>query len=341
MTANEILEKKNRSNTLIGEFTITIEQLLARSSDKLPFSVLDKQTRHEVARLSITCQRDKKPIPEFKVASRRGAYTQYLNRYSFNDYCKHGLEIKTICALDMTTSSAHFHERKGNQPSIMEQILRHFVKILAPLDMDQEFPFFGFGGRDDLGNVLPFFPLNGNPEKPECHGGESLIQCYLENHGKFTLGSMADVQEKKYSKNDFHQLVSYTVDQVMAERAKGMSGHKYFILFVVITGDDINLKETINLLIGLTEFPISVILVALGDRKSFPKTISLDADESPLIGDENRKAKRDQVQVVPINPQELLNNTLSSDYLTREVLAEVPIQVCSYFAMNSVSPRNL
>jgi hypothetical protein len=265
-----------------------------------------------------------------------------LNRFSFQEYFQCGLEIQTICAIDFTQDSVPFH-KPVNGVSLIEQILDKVLLVLEPLDKDRAYSLYGFGGKPADGSPQkPYFPLNGSFESPECIGAHEAINCYHKNLPNYTHGSMTDIKGPKYKKNDFYPVIQMVLDQVVEGRQSGWLTRKYFLIVVLITSDDITEIETIKRIVLATEEPISIVLIGIGPSSKFPKLTPLDADDNPLeIKNPPTKAKRDIVQFVNIDPEKLKNSVVSRDYLEREILAEVPAQVCSFMSMNFISPRNL
>lgn len=94
--------------------------------------------------------------------------------------------------------------------------------------------------------------------------------------------------------------------------------------------DDID--ETINYLVDASFLPISVIIIGIG-KADFSTMNVLDADENPLINDNNVKAVRDLVQFVPF-----LNYESNPEKLAEEVLAEIPKQMVEYYEQNNIDP---
>ena len=80
--------------------------------------------------------------------------------------------------------------------------------------------------------------------------------------------------------------------------------------------------------------PISVIIIGIGNGP-FGNMDILDADDNPLISSNGVKAARDLVQFVPFS--KFQNNGIK---LAEQVLEEVPQQICEYYKMNNLIPRD-
>jgi len=309
--------------------------------------------------LSLQCQIEMKPIPPFKTVERPGQYTLFLNRYSFLDYLKADLEIHTVCCLDFTKSSTNLHQaRLGG--SLCENVMHSFTSVLGPYDNDQLFPLYGFGAQLD-GSAAPsaLFPVNKNME-PDCQGVDGLLQAYRDNLSRMKFGSLSAApkivrehikdeddedskeQEKLKNKqqetqnpfreNDFYQMIDQVIEDAKKAKAAGWFARKYFVLYLVVTGDDFDLEQTNRAIIESSHYPISIILVGVGSN--FPNLSKLDADEKPL-NYEGVLAKRDIVQFVRYDEK-----TEERSFGT-DLLAEIPYQVCSFMAMHAVQPTTL
>ena len=69
---------------------------------------------------------------------------------------------------------------------------------------------------------------------------------------------------------------------------------------MIITDGVINdIKDTFDMMVLLSDFPVSVVIVGVGDA-DFEQMVLLDADEAPIYSQKyKRYASRDIVQFVP------------------------------------------
>eukprot|EP01103_Thecamoeba_quadrilineata_P015540 TRINITY_DN4945_c0_g2_i1.p1 TRINITY_DN4945_c0_g2~~TRINITY_DN4945_c0_g2_i1.p1 ORF type:complete len:608 (-),score=128.50 TRINITY_DN4945_c0_g2_i1:56-1879(-) len=335
------------SITFIGESTTTLEQLLANNNTSI--DIIGRKEERVMATLIFQyCKIETKPIQDFKAITRTGFYTRYLNRYSYKDYFKMGLEIQTVIALDMTKESAvHHQSQKGGQP-LIEQVIHNILSFLEPFDQDRAFTLYGYGAKpkNSSEDLKPFFPLNGNPDSPDCIGIEEAISCYKKNYSKYEPGAVSEAKppnKKKFKKNDFYPVIQKILDECEEGKQSGVLTRKYYILLILVTGDDINLQESIKAIVEAAEYPISIVFIAIGEPSIFGNVGQLDADDHPLEIKSNPpcKAKRDIVQFVHVDPNRLKEQRVSRDYLEREIVAEIPAQVCSFMSMNFLSPKNI
>jgi len=95
-----------------------------------------------------------------------------------------------------------------------------------------------------------------------------------------------------------------------------------------------DLEKTIDEVVKGSTSPLSIIIVGIGNA-DFDQMEQLDADDAPLYSKLLRKyAARDIVQFVPF--RDVKNDP---HRLAKEVLAEVPRQLVSYFASVGIKPN--
>jgi len=94
------------------------------------------------------------------------------------------------------------------------------------------------------------------------------------------------------------------------------------------------LDKTIDEIIQGSTLPLSIIIVGVGEA-DFDQMVELDADNNPLYSHTLKKySSRDIVQFVPF--RDLKNDPYR---LAKEVLAEVPRQMVSYFQARGMQPN--
>jgi len=86
------------------------------------------------------------------------------------------------------------------------------------------------------------------------------------------------------------------------------------ILLIITDGLICDLENTIDCIVESTEYPMSIIIVGVGDE-NFDNMDILDADDTPLVDRGGKVMKRDMVQFVPF--KDCKNNL---DKLKNEVL---------------------
>ena len=95
------------------------------------------------------------------------------------------------------------------------------------------------------------------------------------------------------------------------------------------------MDKTINEIVEGSALPVSIIIAGIGDAE-FGQMETLDGDEEPLYNPILKKyAERDIVQFVPLN--KLRGDPIA---LAKQVLAEVPRQMTSYFQSRGIKDLN-
>ena len=96
----------------------------------------------------------------------------------------------------------------------------------------------------------------------------------------------------------------------------------YHVLLILTDGCIHDLRDTIDMIVDCTTFPLSIIIVGLGDA-DFSMMEMLDSDEFELVDGRGTMAKRDIVQFVRFNEfKEAMIDDASK--LAEAVLSEVP-----------------
>jgi hypothetical protein len=94
-----------------------------------------------------------------------------VNRVTFLDYIKGGLEIALVIGIDFTASNGHPGDPNSlhfmgpaARPNQYVAAIQAVASVLASYDTDHVYPVYGFGARlPPHGTVSHCFPLNGNP----------------------------------------------------------------------------------------------------------------------------------------------------------------------------------
>ena len=108
----------------------------------------------------------------------------------------------------------------------------------------------------------------------------------------------------------------------------------YQILLILTDGVIHDMPQTKKQLVLLSQLPVSVIIVGVGDA-DFESMEVLDGDEEALYSKSYRKyMSADIVQFVPYN--EFKHNP---HLLAKETLMEVPSQLLNYFRKHNIVPH--
>ena len=108
----------------------------------------------------------------------------------------------------------------------------------------------------------------------------------------------------------------------------------YHILLILTDGAIHDMRETKDLIVECSEFPLSIIIVGIGDA-DFSNMVTLDGDNEILRNSRGQAALRDIVQFVEFN--QFKNGDIS--LLAEEVLKEVPDQIVGYMMMKGIKPN--
>jgi len=253
---------------------------------------------------------------------------EVVKNYSFLDYIRGGMQINLTVAVDFTGSngnpanpmSLHY---VGTNSNSYEIAIRSCGNIVAYYDYDQLFPAYGFGGKFCGNNVVSHcYPLNMNMENPDIQGIEGIIQAYRNILNQTTL----------YGPTYFHEIINRVVD-IVKEDVRAENKMNYNVLMILTDGIIDDMDETIDALVEASFYPISVIIIGIGDA-DFRNMDVLDADDEPLMDSRNRKADRDLVQFVPFK-----KFSYNGERLAQEVLEEIPRQVIEYYQHQKIPPR--
>ena len=255
--------------------------------------------------------------------------SEIKENFTFLDYIKAGIRIGLSIGIDFTGSNGHpldkgtLHSIIDNKPSDYEKAIKACGDILAYYDYDQLFPVYGFGAiinssEDKLASMC--FNLNFEND-PDIYTIDNIIKTYHDclKKEKLTFAGpteFAPIINKVISKIEKNQL-------------------EYHILMILTDGVIDDLQETIDALVKGSFYPLSVIIIGIGDA-DFKNMEILDGDNVPLISSIGEKRMRDLVQFVPFNKFKNDEKKLSN-----EVLEEIPRQITEYYSMNNLSPNKV
>ena len=255
--------------------------------------------------------------------------SEIKENFTFLDYIKAGIRIGLSIGIDFTGSNGHpldkgtLHSIIDNKPSDYEKAIKACGDILAYYDYDQLFPVYGFGAiinssEDKLASMC--FNLNFEND-PDIYTIDNIIKTYHDclKKEKLTFAGpteFAPIINKVISKIEKNQL-------------------EYHILMILTDGVIDDLQETIDALVKGSFYPLSVIIIGIGDA-DFKNMEILDGDNVPLISSIGEKRMRDLVQFVPFNKFQNDEKKLSN-----EVLEEIPRQITEYYSMNNLNPNKI
>lgn len=109
----------------------------------------------------------------------------------------------------------------------------------------------------------------------------------------------------------------------------------YHIFLILTDGDIHDLRDTIDVIVECSNYPMSIIIVGIGDG-DFTAMDNLDSDDKLLMDGLNVEAQRDIVQFVGFNEFKDEDNTVNGDYLAEAVLNEVPDQLVGFMMSRGI-----
>ncbi|EGR27926.1 hypothetical protein IMG5_186780 [Ichthyophthirius multifiliis] len=188
-----------------------------------------------------------------------------IKRESFITYLVSTTQISLLAAIDFTnsnqpqnkTNSLHYFDPRNKQnESEYCLALKNLTVILQQFDHDNDIPLYGFGAK-----LPPFynlvsncFALNGNYFDPSVNGSVGAVKTYLTQvphlqfHGPTILTEIIKIGAK-YAQSE-------AIDQ---------KNQKYYIMLILTDSDPNDIDSIIDELVEASCFPISYIVVGIGD----------------------------------------------------------------------------
>ena len=234
---------------------------------------------------------------------------------TFINYLRGGTQLRLLVAIDFTASNQHpsssnsLHFICGASQNEYEKAIVAVGGILENYDTSRMYPVYGFGGKPPgSGGVNHCFPLNGSYENPFVCGAGGILEIY---HSALRTTELA-------GPTYFSSIIEYCMQIAVP------SAEVYNVLLILTDGEIHDMPRTKSLIVEASHMPLSIIIVGLGSA-SFTQMEQLDSDDSLLRDDSGQQAARDIVQFVPF--RQFAGNQYA---LAREVLAELPKQLCEY-----------
>jgi len=165
-----------------------------------------------------------------------------------------GLESSNlILGIDFTKSNEYtgrksfggrsMHGIYEDRKNPYQQVIEIVGKALEPFDDDKLIPSFGFGDMTTTDKtVFPFFP-----NRP-CHTFAEVLTRYSEIAPKLKLSGPTS----------FAPIIHQAINIVKEEKS-------YHILVIVADGQVTNERETISAIVEASKYPLSIILIGVGD----------------------------------------------------------------------------
>ena len=220
-------------------------------------------------------------------------------------------------AIDFTASNGDpdcdysLHKIKDGFVNNYEKAIRENYIILSQYNKKDRYDVYGFGA-DINHEFKEIFNINGTDD-PGIEGLENIIAEYKKtvNNVEFSGGTYFApiVQEikKKLEDNNDKTTINYN------------------ILLIISDGKIFDIGETIDNIIEASKFPISFIIIGIGDNVSDDMK-KLNGERGKLISSKGETLNKDIVQYVHFNDYaDDLNK------LTDAVLKYIPDQISNYY----------
>ena len=113
----------------------------------------------------------------------------------------------------------------------------------------------------------------------------------------------------------------------------------YHVMMIITDGEIHDMRETIDVIVELSKFPVSIIIIGVG-QDEFENMQRLDGDKQRLRNSSNQQALRDIVQFVKI--EEYIEGNQGGTNLAKlaeDVLKELPDQIVDYMVSNKIKPN--
>lgn len=202
------------------------------------------------------------------------------------DLAAAGLEgLNMIVGIDFTASNSvtgrqcrggkNLHEHSPDDPSYYMRVVRLMTELFAKFDADGRIPVYGFGDHRTSGNLC--FPLSA--EAGRGLPVDQLAQVYERVVPFITLGGPTS----------FAALIAHACDIIAA------SG--YHVLVVIYDGGVTDNGQTLEAIAQASEFPLSIILVGVGDG---PFNAAASFDDVPRGKFDNTQFVQFQTTMNPI-----------------------------------------
>ena len=109
-------------------------------------------------------------------------------------------------------------------------------------------------------------------------------------------------------------------------------------MMIITDGEIHDMRETIDTIVELSKFPVSIIIIGVGDD-DFENMRKLDGDQDRLRNSSNQLASRDIVQFVKIADYNSgKSDAINLIRLAEDVLKELPDQIVDYMIANKIKP---
>jgi len=229
---------------------------------------------------------------------------------------KKGLNLDLSIAIDFTGSngwigsSSCLHYIENGFVNNYEKAIRENYKIISNLNEKDKYNIYGFGADID-GKFEECFNLNMS-DNPSIIGIENIISQYKKA-----------VKTVDFSGGTYFAPVINKINDIMKNNID--DNFKYHILVIISDGEICDLEETIDSIIESSKYPLSIIIIGVGDIVCDDMK-TLNGEDGKLISSNGEILKKDIVQYVHFNDYADDMNKLAD-----AVLKYIPDQISDYY----------
>ena len=229
---------------------------------------------------------------------------------------KKGLNLDLSIAIDFTGSNgwvdspSYLHYIENGFINNYEKAIRENYKIISNLNEKDKYDIYGFGADID-GKFQECFNLNMS-DNPSITGIENIISEYKKA-----------VKSVEFSGGTYFAPVINKINDVMKNNID--DNFKYHILLIISDGEIDDLQRTIDSIIESSKYPLSIIIIGVGDIVCEDMK-KINGEDGKLISSDGEILKKDIVQYVHFNDYADDMNKLAD-----AVLKYIPDQFSDYY----------
>jgi hypothetical protein len=243
-------------------------------------------------------------------------FSEETESNSFTKLLKAVLNLDLSIAIDFTVSNGNpkcensLHYISNGFINNYEKAMRENIKIISMYNKSNKYNVYGFGAELN-GEFKDIFNINGNDDE-SIIGLENIISKYKE-----TVNSVYF---------DGPTLFAPVIKEIKRKVEINYDNNfNYNILLIISDGYIHDITETIDTIIEASKFPISFIIIGVGDDVNYDMK-RLNGESGKLISSTGEILNKDIVQYVHYNDYaDDLNK------LTEAVLKYIPDQISNYY----------
>ena len=253
-----------------------------------------------------------------------------LDDSSFIEYIESGLKIKLILGIDYSKAnltpehqfSLHYLGSKTNE---YQQAIDTCLKIFSKYNnLDDQISLYGFGAKlnNELNTVNDCFNINTYPNNTSSAPIQIVLYSYRNSFNYLKLSDPPN----------FSPLIQTAINDIKIEN----DIRKYNILLIFTCGGINDLHNTINALIEGNHFPLSVIIIGVGNGP-FKDIINLRENMRAQMNSLNNIKKDNIVTFYAFNNYK--NNDIN--LLNEKIWEKIPQQITQYLQNKKISPKDM